>query len=74
MINTLNNPRSVVFELMRNKSSVVFELMRNKSSVVFELARSKSSVRRNGGQHITSMVPKICRAAKGPEGEKEMKS
>ena len=52
MINTLNNPRSVVFEL----------------------ARSKSSVRSNGGQHITSMVPKSCRAAKGPEGEKEMKS
>ena len=63
MINTLNNSRSVVFELMRNKSSVVFEL-----------ARSKSSVRSNGGQHITSMVPKSCRAAKGPEGEKEMKS
>ena len=52
MINTLNNPRSVVFEL----------------------ARSKSSVRSNGGQHTTSMVPKGCRAAKGPEGEKEMKS
>ena len=60
MINTLNNHRSVVFEIMRNKSSVVFEL-----------ARSKSSVWSNGGQHINSMVPKSCRAAKGIEGEKE---
>ena len=61
MINTLNNPRSVVFELMRNKSSVVFKL-----------ARSKSSVRSNGGQRITSRVPKCCRAAKRPEGEMGM--